>query len=406
MTATIAMLARIAGIEVLGPEAALLHPGVLKMSGRADNPSVRPILENIVAILAQDSRWAGRIRLDEFSGRTCLDGRPIADADEGAVALWLSRAYSMVAGSALVGEGMRLVGRENATHPVREYLEALRWDGEPRLLGWLWAYLGAELDPLVGAIGRAWAISAVARAFRPGCKVDTVLILQGGQGAGKSTAIKTLGGRWFSDTPIVVGNKDVYEQITGVWLYELAELDSFRRADWAQIKALITSPSDNVRRAYARNAADVPRQGVFVGTTNADDFLADSTGSRRFWPITTGAIDIAGLERDRDQLWAEAVAAYQAGDPWWLSREQDAELARRAERYEQIDPWTEKIAAFVQHSTEVSMAELLEKLDRPAAQQSAHDGHRAGAILRGLGFVRERKLHAGARIAVWTKGKR
>jgi putative DNA primase/helicase len=362
------------------------------------------ILENIVAILSQDSRWAGRIQLDEFSGRTCLDGRPIADADEAAVALWLSRAYSMVAGSALVGEGMRLVGREFAVHPVRDYLDRLRWDGVARLDTWLSVYLGAEADPLVRAIGRAWAISAVARANQPGCKVDTVLILQGGQGAGKSTAIKVLGGQWSSDTPIVLGNKDVYEQITGVWLYELAELDSFRKADWAQIKALITSPSDNVRRAYARNAVDVPRQGVFVGTTNADDFLADSTGSRRFWPVTVGgSIDLEALRRDRDQLWAEAMEAYTRREPWWLNREQDAELAKRAERYEQIDPWTERVAAYAKDRVAISMADLLEHLDRPAAAQSPHDGHRAGSILRNMGWVRERETRSGARIAVWVK---
>lgn len=406
MTADLGLLTRLTGIEVLGPEPALLHPGVLKMSGRADNPTIRPILENVVAILDRDSRWAGRVRLDEFSARTCLDGAPVTDADEGAVALWLSRAYGVVATSALVGEAMRLVGRERPTHPVREYLDGLRWDRKPRLDSWLSRYLGAEADALAAAIGRAWMVSAVARAYSPGCKVDTVLILQGGQGAGKSTAIRTLAGRWFSDTPIVVGNKDVYEQITGVWLYELAELDSFRKAEWPAIKALITSPSDNVRRAYARNAADVPRQGVFVGTTNADDFLADATGSRRFWPVSVGRIDLAALEQDRDQLWAEAVEAYRAGAPWWLSREQDTELARKSERYEQIDPWTERVAAFAAERVRISMGDLLEHLDRPAAQQSPHDGHRAGAILRGLGWVREREMRSGARIAVWTKGKR
>ena len=398
------VLARIAGIEVLEPEPALLHPGVLKMMGRAESPRIQPILENVVTILERDSRWAGRIRYDEFSAKVTLDGRPVTDADEAAAALWLSRAYSVVVASAVAGEAMRLVGRDHAWHPVREYLEALRWDGVPRLDGWLNRYLGCGDDELTRAIGRRWAISAVARAMKPGCKVDTVLILVGGQGAGKSTALRVLGGAWFSDTPIVIGNKDVYEQITGVWLYELAELDAFRRGEWPAIKALLTSPSDNVRRAYARNAVDVPRQGIFVGTTNREDFLADATGSRRFWPVSVSRIDLPALRADRDQLWAEAVAAYHADEPWWLSREQDEQLAGQAERYEVVDPWAAKVAAWCEGRDKIDLEVMLrECCDRPTGQQGPTDTQRGAALLRSLGYERRRERRNGARPAVWVR---
>lgn len=378
----------------------------LKLGGSAKNPSPRLILENVAAIFESDSRWMDRLWFDVFRGSVMVDDAPITDHQEAVAALWLSRVYDLPAKPALAGEGMRAAAHLRQRHPVREYLEGLSWDGVPRLDGWLCRYLGAAPGALTGPIGRCFAISAVARVMQPGCKVDTVLILVGGQGAGKSTALRTLGGRWFSDTPIAVGSKDTFDQINGIWLYELAELDAFRRAEWPAIKALISSPEDNVRRAYGRHASVVRRQGIFVGTTNRSDFLSDSSGSRRFWPITVGTIDLAALREDRDQLWAEAVARYQAGEPWWLSAEQDRELAREAEGYEATDPWQATIAAWVDGRPRIEIAQVISgALEKPAHQATAADAHRVGAILAGLGYHKRRAwAPGGRRVTYWERG--
>ena len=397
------VLELISGAIVERPEPAVWAR--LKLGGSAKNPAPRMILENVAAIFEADSRWTDRLWYDVFRGSVMVDDAPITDHQEALAALWLSRVYDLPAKPALAGEGMRAAAHLRERHPVREYLAGLEWDGVPRLAGWLSAYLGATPSELASAIGRCWAISAVARCYSPGCKVDTVLILVGGQGAGKSTALRTLGGRWFSDTPIAVGSKDTFDQINGIWLYELAELDAFRRAEWPAIKALISSPEDNVRRAYGRHASVIKRQGIFVGTTNRSDFLSDSSGSRRFWPITVGRIDLEALRRDRDQLWAEAVAAYQAGDPWWLSAEQDRELAREAEGYEATDPWQATIQAWLEGRTQVEVAQVLSgALEKPAHASTAADAHRVGAILAGLGFTKRRTWVRQKRVTYWERG--
>ena len=398
-----ATMLRLAGVEELpGPE-----PHVwarLKLGGNGQDPRPRAILENLVTIFELDSRWRGRLTYTRHDSKHRLDGAPFADADEVAAALWLSRTYDVVAASATVGEALRLVAADHSSDPVAEYLGGLEWDGVPRLDGWLSRYLGVEACPIVERIGRCFAISAVARALRPGCKVDTVLVLVGGQGKGKSQAISVLAGDWHGDTPIDPDSKDAYQQLAGVWVYELAEIDSFSKKDQARIKALISSPVDRFRPAYGRNVVDAPRRTVFIGTTNRIDFLADPTGSRRFWPLTVGAIDLAALREDRDQLWAEASEAYRAGERWWLDMDEAAVLAEASEAYQGDDPWRAKIASWCEERKKVEVADVLsEALDRPLSQQSKQDEQRVAVVLRDLGYERTRPMVKGRRLTVWTR---
>ena len=403
MTTGTERIAELIGLNVDRPEPQVMARLVL--SGRADRPIVAKILQNAVEIFATDSRWLGRLTESEFDGLTYLDGRPIVDGDEVDAALWLSRVYGAAFAPATVGDALRAVGRENRSHPVRGYLSGLQWDGVARVDAWLSRYLSVEAGPLVASIGRCFLLSAVARIFSPGCKVDTVLILYGGQGAGKSSALRALGGAWFSDTPLPIGSDDVYDKIRGIWIYELAELDAFRRAEWPQIKALISSQSDNVRRKYARNAERTLRQSIFCGTTNKKEFLSDPSGSRRFHPVEVGAIDLAGLIADRDQLWAEAVDLYRRGLPWWLTRDEDQALASAAEEYEAVDPWFGPVARWAEGRGQVEIAAaLVEALERPKAQHTAADAHRVAVILGELGYERKRIRSGGGRIAVWSRG--
>jgi putative DNA primase/helicase len=204
-------------------------------------------------------------------------------------------------------------------HPVRDYLGSLTWDGVPRLEPWVCRYLGAEDTPLNRAFGSLWMISAVARIMRPGVKVDHMLILEGPQGAKKSTALKVLAGEdWFTDELAEIGSKDAAQQMRGVWIIEIAELDAIGRAEVSRIKAFLTRTTDRYRPPYGRHVVTVPRQCVFAGSVNPDTYLRDETGNRRFWPVRCGPIDLDGLRRDRDQLWAEAVARHRDGAIWWL----------------------------------------------------------------------------------------
>ena len=166
-----------------------------------------------------------------------------------------------------------------------------------------------------------------------------MLVLVGDQGVKKSTLIRTLGGRWTADTPIDIGAKDGYEALRGGWLIEIAELAGMGGKDVERLKAFFSSPEDVYRPPYGRKPVRRKRSCVFIGTTNDRDFLKDATGSRRFWCVTVGDIDIEALSADVDQLWGEAAHAALQGEPWWLTDEEALLAEAEAEKHISIDPW-------------------------------------------------------------------
>src|SRR5271170_1715417 len=233
----------------------------------------------------------------------------------------------------IAGLAVQTVARDRTFHPVRQELNALKWDGTRRIDGWLSLYLGAEPSQYTSAVGSRWLISAVARIYDPGAKADCALILEGDQGLMKSTALKTLAEPWFTDEIADLGSKDAAMQTRGVWVIEIAELDSMSRADVSKIKGFISRTTDRFRPPYAKRLIESSRQCVFAGSVNHSAYLRDETGGRRFWPVACNRILIEDLERDRDQLWAEALVRFEAGETWWLDT---LELIRTAER-EQAD---------------------------------------------------------------------
>jgi hypothetical protein len=234
------------------------------------------------------------------------------------------------------GQAAQTAARDRPFHPLRAYLKGLRWDGVKRVDRWLTTYLGAAETEYSRAVGSRWLISAVARIFRPGSKADCCLILEGPQGIRKSTALRTLAGEYFTDELADLGSKDAAMQTRGAWIIELSELDSLSHSDVARIKAFMSRTTDRFRPPYGMRLVESPRQCVFAGTVNHSTYLRDETGGRRFWPVTCGCIAVETLARDRDQLWAEAKARFEAGSVWWLDTAELIQLAsdQQVDRYE------------------------------------------------------------------------
>jgi predicted P-loop ATPase len=250
-------------------------------------------------------------------------------------------------------------------------------------------------------------IAAVRRVMEPGCKCDHVLVLEGAQGIGKSTALATLAGSWFSDEMPDMGSKDSAIQTSVAWIHEFAELAALARSQVEAIKAFVTRTVDIYRPPYGRATVEVQRQCVFAASTNTQQYLADETGNRRWWPVRCGErLDLDALRRDRDQLWAEAVVRCDAGVPHWLDEqavEQEARAEQDARRTE--DPWLEPIRAFLVGSTDTTMTDvLLRGLELDARHCDTSAGHRASRCLRALGWEAHRPRRAdGSRITVWRK---
>lgn len=397
-------------------------------------------LQNVFVVLSLDEAWRGVIAYDEFAYRTVkLKPPPYeggatgtwTDIDDSFAAVWLAEVKKIDVTSSLVAEAVQMVASRNAVHPVRDWLMTLKWDEQPRLHDWLQHYLGAgrylhdELRPHAGqyfsVVGTKWLVSAVARIFEPGCQVDHAIILEGVQGLGKSTVLRDLfGADWFADTPVVIGDKDSYQVLRGKWGIEIAELDSFNKAETTRVKAYISGRVDTYRESYGRRSEDHARQCVFAGTTNQDEYFRDSTGNRRFWPLTAAHYLRAQMLQDREQLWAEAVAIYrrwqhwrategtaqpQAEPPpawtWWPSREESALIEQHCAFREIQDPWLEVIAAWLENDCiageragtggdRITTARILGgalKVDKSRMDERAM-ATRVGRCMRQLGYVK------------------
>lgn len=359
----------------------------------------RACVANAIIALQGWTGWQDALAFDEFAMRTTATAESPAgelgawsDAHDIRVAAWLQHAGIGVA-TRIASEAVEVVSRARRVHPVRDYLGGLQWDGAPRLGRWLTTYCGAVSNAYTVAAGRAWMISAVARIMQPGCKVDMMLVLEGPQNLGKSTVFNILGGRWFTDDMDKPGSREASQQLLGVWIIEVAELASMRNHDIDETKSFISRKVDRLRLPYARRVSEHPRQCVFGGTVNPGGagYLKDQTGNRRFLPVEARRLDLDRLRADRDQLWAEAVAAYYAGEQWWFT---DAEVLRAAEDEQrarvEADTWESAIGEWLARRArnETTMPEVLgECLGLEVAKQDIAAQRRAGSALRALGWA-------------------
>jgi putative DNA primase/helicase len=380
-------------------------PGVELAIGEAGPKGRRPTRLTLRTILEQDLRWAGRLRQDRFRDVLTLDGEPVTDADLTRLSCWIEEVYQATPSRDLVHEVAVCVADAQGFHPVRDYLAGLTWDGTERLHTLLPGILGVGDTPLAREMGRAFLVGAVARVERPGCKLDTMMVLVGTQAAGKSTFCATLVPEpaWFGDTPLDLRSKEAYVVLKGKWLYEVAEMEGLRGRSATKVKSFLSSPVDNYRAPYARVTQDHPRQCVFVGTSNHADLFDDGTGSRRFWPVRVGRIDLATLRSERDQLWAEAVVRYRRGEPWHLSATHERARVEEAGDYQVTDPHRERLEAWLSDvggpfTTSEALAQGLgiapERVDRSLQT-------RIGPMLHELGCTKQRVRQDGGRAWVW-----
>lgn len=338
---------------------------------RTQKGALASTIQNAWIILEHDPALKGRIWNDTFSERLRCKGpfpwsdktqeRDWSDEDDAGVRWYLETVYHF-SGVNKAADAVALTGGHHAKDPVREYLQGLVWDGTERLDRLFIDYLGAEDSSYTRAVTRKMFVAAVARCFRPGCKFDQICILSGRQGIGKSLLLSRMGREWFNDSITSFDGKDARENLRGVWIVELGEMTAFSRSESEAAKQFLSQTEDRYRAAYGRRTVQYPRRCVFFGTSNSSDFLRDATGNRRYWPIDcsferrTRVVHDDLTPAEVDQLWAEAVAQFNAGEELILRDElQKAALAEQQAHTER-DPWEGSILDFLDKTVPLDWA--------------------------------------------------
>jgi predicted P-loop ATPase len=366
--------------------------------------TVRPLncLSNLVVIFSQHPEWFGSLAYDSFTHQRCvlrdnacmMRGETWSDDLELRATSWVEREIHDIraVSDRLVGQALMLSCKMNERNSLRDWLLGLVWDGTPRLETMLTDFFGCDDSEYVRDVSTKFMISAVARGVEPGCKVDTMLILEGNQGTRKSTGIEVLfGPEKFLPRLPTIGDRDCVMQTVGRHCVEVAELEAFTRSSSETIKGWISTRIDTFVPKYVRNSVSIPRQFVLVGTTNDTEYLADPTGGRRFWPVKcVRPVQYQALKASRELLWAEAVAMYRAGEPWWFEDER-ATRDEQATRYIE-DPWMLPICDFLRGKSVVWTADILEHLHSsggyaaPRARWNPREAGRVSAILTRCGW--------------------
>lgn len=369
-----------------------------------------PCLANAIAILTHHNDWYNVIAYDDFAGvvvktKKAPWSKDMAPEDDGLGdwsqndsrrgAAWLTQEYNCTFTSSVVDEAVQVVADRWRIHPIRDYLNELKWDHKHRVDKFLINVANAKDTPYVRAVTKNFFIAGAARVFRPGVKVDTMLILEGGQNIGKSTLFRMLSGdQWFLDTLFTPGTKDSYQALRRRWIIEWSELDALSRVELSRVKAFVSSTTDSYRPSYGKATIDFPRQCVFVGTVNpSGGYLNDPTGARRFWPVSVGRIDLKQVVKERDQLWAEAVYRYHRNEPWHL---RDPKLvtaaAEEADNRRELDPWEKHFRDWLDEHKRTQKGVTTEELLTKAVamrkdMQDRAAQTKAGKALRAIGWT-------------------
>jgi putative DNA primase/helicase len=355
---------------------------------------------NLMVILENDQAWKGLIQLDEFRQWISYRGSEFMEHQAIELKAWLEKNWiSSEVKTAVVHEAIETVAARHSHHPVRDWLERLSWDGIERIPTFFKDYCGTPFSPYSEAVARSFFVSAACRILCPGRKVDTMVVLEGEQGLGKSKLIQALfGADWHCEITEAPGSLDFYQNLRGKWVGEFSELSAMGKADQNRVKQALTSTHDTYRASYGRKSRSYPRQFIFIGNTNKTEYLSDETGARRYLPIVCTDINDEAAAGMRDALWAEAVHRYRAGEIWWEIPDAKAEQAARY----QMDVWEDYVGPWLQGKSRVTISEILnDVLFIKTERQGRNEQTRVGAILRRLNWVRKQEP-TGARIRYYV----
>ena len=371
---------------------------------------IEPCRSNVAKILRMHPKLSGAIGYNEFSHQVerikpvpwCSDPGPWENSDDSSFDEWLVDDVEVLIKSlATIAEGVSHAANANKFHPVRQFLEGLpAWDGLPRLNYYLAEITDNERSDFLRLAGRYFLIAMVARIYRLGVKFDYMLVLEGKQGQGKSSFFRILADPWFSETPFEIGTNEGNMAIQGVWLQEMAEMGMFTRSEDTAFKSFLAITKDKFRRPYDRRPIEVPRVCMFGGTTNLDQYLKDQTGNRRIWPVRCEEVDNNWLRENREQMFAEAIVAFKAGERFYPTPEEERLYFEPEQRSRlSVDAWEELIATFVSDPTErlrnfYTPLDLLInacKVEKSKIDEANRQTSRVGRIMSKLGWERVRE---------------
>lgn len=391
----------------------------LERAGKGGEGKLLPSLKNVNLILTH-AVAKEVFKRDLFAGTDVYGVEPpwngaqvhdeVRDIDINNMAHWFVEKYNLEIALPKLYQAVAHVASRSSFHPVRDYLEGLKWDGVPRIDTWLKDYLSAAgPEPYLSAVSRKVLCSMVARVMDPGCKVDAVLILEGSQGVGKSSAVRILAQPWFSDAALDIHDKDATLTMRSNWVMELGELGGIRQAEANALKAFISRQVDRMRTPYGHLAENFPRQSIFIGTTNSNEYLNDPSGNRRIWPVQVGKCDLVGLRRVRDQLLAEALCAYNIGEILYLTQEEDKGAIKEQAKRNFEDEWVGIISDFLKRehddfdTSQFTMSELIDRGEINIKVNTVGEQMRLAACLRRLAFKSIQKWSNGANRKTWVK---
>lgn len=400
------------------------HPSQLI---RSENGKVLVGYENALQYFVGAKEWRDVLGFNEFTGGIELlkpppepinqqSGHEVEDHFDTDATRWLERRSGLMFKPDTVHRIIDVIARQNAFHPVRDYLLGLpAWDGEQRISTWLTDYCGVnpgsdtEPNNFVRFVGRMFLISAVARILQPGCQVDHMLVWEGKTGIGKSSAAKALvpNEKWFTNQLEDFANKDASMQVRGAWIIEIPEMDTWTRADEKTAKRFIDRREERLRLPYGRRLTRFSRQCVFIGTTEKDDWSHSET-LRRQWPVRCNYIDLENIARDRDMLWAEALVAFRAGERWHPEGIEIIEAATEQRKRHAEDVWSDQVLQKADEKTTmkdyITVAEMLQELGISKDRWDARAAQRVGSILRLNGWEKSQKRVNGSNpIGVYRK---
>lgn len=382
------------------------HAGSDFIYGKSGTPI--PNQQNVVTAL---NKLSVSLSYDEFARRHLIEGpnskpaRVIEDRECNEVYLMIAREFHFRPSIEMFKMMIEDEAYKKSFHPVKQYLEGLHWDGTKRIDTWLIDYADAADNIFVRAVSRIILIAAVKRIRQPGCKFDEIVVLESPQGFNKSSALAILATRheWFTDSlPLNANDKEIIEAISGKWIVESPELKGMRRADVEHHKAMLSRQVDRARMSYGRFTSEVPRQCVFFGTTNADSYLRDTTGNRRFWPIKVGDMKAEAIAKVVPQLWAEAAMAEAKGESIRLARELYPMATLEQERRTVEDPWEMLIEGSLNgfSTGKILAADVWKIVNVPVHMRTQEHNARIGEAMKKLGWERK-KLRFGGDNPSW-----